>query len=466
MYSKEFLQSLIENPRESLQVEIKRWIDPDTPEGISKIVKACIAMRNNNGGFLVIGFDNDTGQPDLSNAPKDVKSKFNIDKIQGSVSKYSSELFEIDIHILSKDGQEYPIISVTNGVKTPVAIKNVLNSLDPQKPHIPINKVYVRSLNANNIASTTEATSKDWERMMSICFENREADIGKFVRRHLIGLKTDQIQEIFNAFKSIVMPQATDWDKVENYLNDSASRFQTRITAEKKNLPFHGSLEISFMISGQFEQISSKKMFLDLITSSNPRLTGWPLWVDSRNFSDEAAPHLIDGAWEALIISLEGSWGIDHIDYWRIQPDGFFYHRRGLEDDLICGDKKPQPGTLFDFGFPIVRVAEAIAAGLAFAKAMKFKEDNSDLVFVFRWMGLQNRLLSSWAEPNRSFWRKAKAYQNQVLSKLFVPIGISEATIYQKVHEAIAPLFEVFDGYEIRIEVIEEFTKKLLNRSL
>lgn len=83
------IQQLVERPGESLSVELKRWIDPDQPEGKAKIARAAIALRNFNGGYLVIGFDNDTLEPDVRNAPNDVKSVFHIDKIQGIVSRLS-----------------------------------------------------------------------------------------------------------------------------------------------------------------------------------------------------------------------------------------------------------------------------------------------------------------------------------------------------------------------------------------
>jgi predicted HTH transcriptional regulator len=57
------IQSLIENPRERLSVELKHWFDPQTPEGVAKLVRAAIALRNNNGGYLVIGIDDKTHKP-------------------------------------------------------------------------------------------------------------------------------------------------------------------------------------------------------------------------------------------------------------------------------------------------------------------------------------------------------------------------------------------------------------------
>jgi len=74
-------QELIQYPQESLSVEIKAWIDPDQPDDIAKIIKTALAMRNNNGGYMVIGFDNKTLKPILDNAPINVRQIFNIDKI-------------------------------------------------------------------------------------------------------------------------------------------------------------------------------------------------------------------------------------------------------------------------------------------------------------------------------------------------------------------------------------------------
>lgn len=57
------IDDLVSRPSESLNVEIKSWIDPDEPEGIAKIVKAAFAIRNRNGGFLLVGFEDKTWMP-------------------------------------------------------------------------------------------------------------------------------------------------------------------------------------------------------------------------------------------------------------------------------------------------------------------------------------------------------------------------------------------------------------------
>lgn len=166
---------------ESLSVELKRWIDPKCPEDRAKIVKTALALRNYGGGSLVIGFDNDSLEPDTNNVPQDVKAAFHIDVIQGLISKYASRPFEVTVEFPEREGQPYPVITVLPGVETPVAVKSDLRSGD--KTLISVNDVYTRSLRANNTPSTTKATWKDWPDILKVCFDNREADIGRFLRR-------------------------------------------------------------------------------------------------------------------------------------------------------------------------------------------------------------------------------------------------------------------------------------------
>jgi hypothetical protein len=102
-------RDLFAAPRESLGVELKQWIDPSLDEGRVLIAKACIALRNNNGGVLAIGIRDD-GTRDIGNEPADVRATFHFDEVQGIVTKYSSEPFEIAIHFVDYDAVEYPIM--------------------------------------------------------------------------------------------------------------------------------------------------------------------------------------------------------------------------------------------------------------------------------------------------------------------------------------------------------------------
>ena len=180
------IQSLVARPSESLNVEVKRWINPDQPNGISKLVRAVFALRNRNGGFLVLGFDDKTLEPRLENLPPNVRTAFHVDKIQALISRYASELFEVGVAFGKRDGREYPVIVVPEGVRSPVAAKVPL--LDENKKElIGAGEVFFRTLAANGIPSSALARPQDWPEIVELCFNNREADVGRFLRRQLAG---------------------------------------------------------------------------------------------------------------------------------------------------------------------------------------------------------------------------------------------------------------------------------------
>ena len=154
------------------------------------IARACMAMRNNNGGFLIIGID-DYGtccdRPDW-----DVRRRFNPDAVQEIVSKYCSERFEVTVHFVEREGVDRVMIEVPSGVRTPVICRANIPKAATDKHQagslLSEGTVYVRTLASNGRPSSSAAVLSDWSRLMEFCFNNREADIGAFMRRQLSGL--------------------------------------------------------------------------------------------------------------------------------------------------------------------------------------------------------------------------------------------------------------------------------------
>ena len=303
------IQQLIERPSESLSVEIKRWIDPDQQDGTAKIVRAALALRNHGGGYLIIGFDNETLQPDKNNIPQDVRSAFHIDKIQGLISRFASEPFEVAVEFPEREGQSYPVIVIPSGVKTPVAAKSDLRINGTKNKAISAGDVYVRSLRANNTPSTTKAGWKDWPKIAEVCFDNREADIGRFLRRHLSGVTPEMVRELASSIIKGMEPKVTIEELLRRYLQESEGRYLEVIKEKGMKLPDYGAWEVALLLAGDVPAHIANQQFLNLLDSSNPNYTGWPVWLDSRGFRDVSArPYVIDGVWEALIVSTDVGW--------------------------------------------------------------------------------------------------------------------------------------------------------------
>jgi hypothetical protein len=458
----ERIQELIQQPQESLSVELKAWIDPDQPEGIAKIVKTCLALRNHGGGYMVIGFDNDTLKPLLDSAPSNARQIFHIDKIQGMVAKYSSDPFEVTVEFPKRDGQDFPVIIIPTGVKTPVAAKSDLSQNGNYL--IRVDTVYVRSLSSNNTPSTTQAKSKDLNRLIEVCFDNREADIGRFIRRHLSSIGIEQLNSLSTAFTENLKPKVSNEDLLKEYIQESEQHYEQALKNRPAPLPEHGAWEVGLILQGEVPPHSTNQEFLNLLRSSNPDYTGWPVWLDSRRFGNENYPYVIDGSWEVLLIFLRD--GLSNtVDFIRLHPKGKFFLRRALKDDMESTNRSPQALTALDFGLTIWQTAEAIAVGIAFAKSMGCLPEETTLAFAFKWTKLKGRKMSSWARSN--FYPIPSihsAYQDEVITFVNVPLDTSLSAISQYVNQAVKPLFEIFGGFTLSEDSIEDITRNLIER--
>jgi hypothetical protein len=503
------LDQLIARPAESLNVELKTWISPVEPEGIAKIIKATFAIFNRNGGYLLIGFNNDTSQPDLNPAAATVPADFHIDAVQELISRYASKPFEVAVEFRTRDGQEHPIVVVPPGVKTVVAVKRDIVGGTGNARLLQRGDVYFRTLGANGIVSSARAQPDDWEDILSICFDNREADIARFIRRHLAGdlegLRTvleggprrrrrssPQRSDDRMPVSELIVPkrsaerQAAEEpirerrrtrrvdlaEETMRVLIDGKASFEGAI-AERKDVPHgspelqHGRWNVSLVITPLSEgaaQATPTREFLRELEVANPNLTGWPVWLISSSFSDERSrPYVRNGAWEELIISL-GGWSA-HFEFQRLSPKGEFFLSRVLQDDLV--EAAGAPGTALDPILAILRVAEAVTVGLAFAKALGASLDGTKLGFIFEWTNLSGRTLKAWANPMTIMppWFSSARDAN-VTTYVEVPLDTAPSAIAPYVQRAVAALFAAFDGATISTAVIEEWVRRLVERKL
>jgi hypothetical protein len=101
--------------------------------------------------------------------------------------------------------------------------------------------VFFRSLRANGTASSAEVQPADWPELMQICVDNREADIGRFVRRHLAGLDGAQITDA--ALRSVQLAgegRPTLNDLARSWLDEGAVKAQAAV-ARWPSQPYPGN---------------------------------------------------------------------------------------------------------------------------------------------------------------------------------------------------------------------------------
>lgn len=480
--SQEYIDSIVATPRENLTIELKDWFDPDSPHGRAKIVRACLAMRNHNGGYLQIGFKNGDGAPNPGGAPEDVRAVFEADKIQALVSRFASEPFEVHVRFSERDRQEYPVLEVEPGLRSPVASKSEIpDPEDPAQKLIKKHAVYVRSLSASGVVGTTEAHHGDWPELTRKCFDNLEADVGRFVRRHLGGLNPSTARALVNALLDAggpapgasATPAGPPPDvRVYELLRYGHARFQEhQRRRDLTKMPPYGHWQVAVIVEGNVPGGPATKRFLDLISAANPDYTGWPLWLDSRAIAsgpdDPDRPRTHERGWEAFMYAYGSDSAVNHLDFWRAEPAGRFYLYRGLEDDFEEGPGYPEAMTALDPGLAIWRTAEAIAVPLAFARAMGFPPDETTLRYLFSWAGLAGRRLLTWTNPKRfgSLGTGRLCQDREVESPaIAVPLDAPDTAVASFVRTATADLFAAFEGYEPGPGVTEGIAEQLLER--
>lgn len=478
--SQEYIDGLVSDLRERLPVEVKRWIDPGSEAGKAKIVKGCIALRNQDGGFFVVGFEDGTWQPDHANAPADVRAEWDGDQIQGLIGKHASEAFEVHLRFAKRGREEYPVLEVEPGVVSPVAAKKEIADPDnPGRKLVKLHAVYARSLSANNTASTTEMHHRDWPGLAKRCSDNREAEIGNFLRRNLDQVQFGALARVSTAlYESMPASEPPPAIRAELFRRDGHERFQQQ--KQRRDLlymPRHGSWEAAFVVEGGIQPRNPDESFLNLINASNPRYSGFPVWIDSRGFVKEdgapdtsSAPYTFGEGWEAFIHDVEPESIRRRMDFWRAEPAGKFYLYRAFPDDLSTSSKAPEPLTELDFVIPILRAAEAIAVSLAFAKAMGAKGEEATVHHAFRWDGLQGRRLSSWArsEADSGLYGDVGSgyvsHQPYAESLVSVPLDAPASVLGRYVRDATAPLYWAFSDFTLEPGFVEEITDRLLSR--
>ena len=115
-----------------------------------------------------------------------------------------------------------------------------------------------------------------------------------------------------------------------------------------------------------------------------------------------------------------------------------------------------------DFLLVIGRVTEAISVCLSYAKGLGCP-DSSFLNMAFRWTKLRGRELASWAEPLRTLFPSSEAVQDEITTRVIIPLNVGIAEVPQYTREATVELFEAF-GKEFAQSVYEEIAGKVTRR--
>lgn len=162
-------------PRETLEVEYKGWLDLDDGGHRAALAVAMLALANHGGGVVLLGFvKDDAGHlaPDAEGAPDRPRELYSSDAMNGIVDRYADPPFHVEVRFVEHpaSGREHPILVVPGGHTAPIMAKRD----GPDGDHINQMMVYIRRPGPQ---SARPRSAAEWRTLFDRCLRNGAAGL-------------------------------------------------------------------------------------------------------------------------------------------------------------------------------------------------------------------------------------------------------------------------------------------------
>lgn len=435
------LDDLLIAPRETLEVELKGWLDIlcDTDHRAT-LAKALIALANHGGGVVILGFEEKAGvATEAAGRPGDL-SGYTPDTVNAVVARFAEPVFHCDVVLgTAPDGSRFPIISVPGGHKAPIRAKR-----DGPSRQILQNSYYIRRPGPR---SEPPASGQEWDELLRRCLVN--------AREQLL----DQMRAIMAGSPATSPPPDAE-QLLLAWIGESEERWkalaETTSADNGARMPL-GRWSVGYQLKGDLDTVSLGE-FRDRMARGVIRHTGWPeFWVPTR---EGLSPYIHDGALECWLGGEERSPA--HADFWRASTAGQFYLVRGYQEDEVAENQRYAPGTSFDVTLPTWRIGEALLHAESMARQLG--DPSAEVIMQLEWTGLAGRAAVS-TTGLRALIGDYKAKQDRHRAFLSVRADEIPGLLPELVAQIIRPLYELFDFLKLPDTLVpQELTKMRTNQ--
>jgi hypothetical protein len=262
------LRELLVDPRESMSVEIKNWLDLINDVGDkANFAKAAMALANQGGGIIIIGFQEHEGSArEAEDRPISLNS-YNQDIVNGIIHSYADPPFHCAVHFEPNPaGALFPMVVVPGGHRVPIRARRD----GPNSRSLGQNLIYVRKPGPK---SEVPASAQEWDDLFSRCFANRRDEI------------FDQIRTFINGG---VQPTqgSTEPEALEIWIEESLRRWNSLHERLPKDDPArcpHGYHWFAYELVGNIRKLGGRA-FSETIRNAVVRHSGWPpFWYPTRS---------------------------------------------------------------------------------------------------------------------------------------------------------------------------------------
>ena len=434
------LQPLVSEPREDLAVEYKTWLDIAREEGKATLAKACIALANHGGGFVVIGFDERAGALTSILRP-DGLGDITQDAVNSAIRRYADPDFHCQLQTIPHPTTrvDHLVVAVPSDITVPVISRRGCEGAIRQ------HACYIRKPGPR---SEAPQTAEEWRTLLRRCMQANREDMLGAIRSIVLGRA-----------ESESAPPASVHE-LEEFRTASFERWQTLTEdldpASPERFP-NSYYEISVHPTHAMPTDNLTVLQERLSRARRIKLTGWTPFLEMNR--NEWRPIPLDHHIEAWIgrrtdeaIPREPQFS----DYWRASRQGQLYTIRGYAEDSLEGRRSAQPGSLLDVTLPVWRIGEA----LYFASRFIDEFDSVQAILIkCKFTGLSGRTITS-ISPDR--WTNSRpCHSDHVETTVNVTPQRLQENMVEIVHRMLTPLYEAFDFYVLSRNLVEEELARL-----
>ena len=415
------IQELLRQPAESLEVEIKNWLNLNEKEKKADLAKELIALANHGGGYIIFGFDETNGQFSQSQRPEDITS-YNQDHINGIVERYADPTFHCEVlHVKHPDSEEnFAVIEVPGGHTVPIHAKRN----GPNGQHIRQLACYIRRAGGK---SEMPQNSGEWQVLLQRCVRNNQEQLLDAIRGVVTGGVSAQSSPSNHERLSEWIEQSKRaWEaKVHSYEPDSLPKYP------------HGAFTCAFFIANVEDNLHLSELS-NVIRDSSPKVSGWSPFFAPR--PQHSAPYRSDDVLEAFLYEESGPLAQPfRTVFWRVSSEGFGYSINGYQED-----GRREPGTVIDPKLQARLVAEYLMFIANFTS--KLTEGNSQVLVQFDWTELAGRRLEDLLSPFPNIHNQVSGSE-QVTTESTFELARLQNNLPEATEEVISKLFDHFSFF-------------------
>ena len=432
----DFRNSLLTSPGERQHVEYKSAIpfDDDTAFGL-RLIKHIMGMANVGGGWIVIGYEDDTLRPD-SNHSQNVAATYDTTRLSAAVNRsiHGDQPIRLSVfmEIHPRTQFPHPIIRVQGFQRTPYICRSTKSASDTNQQILQTGKVYIRRPGA---ATSEIQTPSEWEDLLRRCVSQRRDEfLSEFVdlfRRMNIGTSS---------------PVEDTKGKLDNWMS---KQWGSSTTNESLPAGF-GYLELGQILVRPGDSIWNiqdlRKAAVSARLPFTDRINYGQLIPTANGVEGRAAPKANAGT-----------------ECWHLEQDGSYYSSAFFREDYeppFFSSSSGHPSKSLWFDLAIFRIARALLRGAMLYEELNVAPSEAYLVSI-KHGGLKGRTIytSEVRHPYDIDFRgisrvDTHEWQGEVTTDLI------RGQLVELIHEIANSLFVKFEFAEVSSSLVDHIISK------